>query len=255
MFHPRTVVFSSRLRSLFVALLTLFSISLVPATPARAATISSVTIVSSITYEFTGTGIHNDGSGNDYVLVVCYGTSGEVIDVDLGVLPVGTTTPIPLDCYPSTEGYIFSPLTRIEIYDTNDGHYPVDPHHPNSHLFAYTFPKIWPAGPTQTSNCFTDGRVNKCDPLQSGAIYCNVPNKGDIRIYGIYNEKGYIALDILKSEIAKVSKTPAQNTLIKKGHGFELWRLTSGEFQLIGPALNPAHKGDIYTHIWRGCGG
>jgi hypothetical protein len=59
-------------------------------------------------------------------------------------------------------------------------------------------------------------------------------------VYVISQPLWIIAFTASAAEIAKVPKHPAQNTLIKSGHGAALYRLTNGLLQVNSPGLNPA---------------
>src|SRR5579859_4108920 len=73
---------------------------------------------------------------------------------------------------------------------------------------------------------FDDGRLNRWDPWETSAIYCL--GDGSVRIYVIRQPLWFIAFDASPAEIAKVSKHPTRNTVIKMGHGAGLIRLENG---------------------------
>jgi LysM repeat protein len=97
-----------------------------------------------------------------------------------------------------------------------------------------------------------DDRLNP-DPVAPVAIYCR--NAG-IQVLAIdSNGQGHLAFFADFNEIARVG-VPSVNTLIDSGLGFGLYRLTSGEFQLNGPArsgIRPKmltqQQGDRVIHI------
>ncbi|MEP7286405.1 MAG: hypothetical protein ABI947_11610 [Chloroflexota bacterium] len=228
----------------FLLILSVFATLLIQPNRASAASIVNFTFTSNPAYSVTATGTTDDGGGFDIFTIVCYNPDGSVADVDSAVVAVGATSTSTSTCGNSGEGYTYAgPIARVAIYDTPTG----GPGDTTSHTYAYQFPLIWPLGASLTGCAFKDGRVNDCDTGQTGAIYCNQPNKGDIRIYAIYKSKGYLALDILKAEISVVPEKPVKHTLIKKGGGFELWRLVGGQLQLIGPALDATKPGELYV--------
>lgn len=99
-----------------------------------------------------------------------------------------------------------------------------------------------------------DGRTN-LDAHATAAIYCQ--DDGAIHVYAITSSStGELAFVVTPAEIAAVG-IPTTNTVLARGSSpfggeLVLYRLTSGEFQLSGPALPPeTAKG--YTFIWDGC--
>jgi hypothetical protein len=91
---------------------------------------------------------------------------------------------------------------------------------------------------------FTDGRENKNDAAQTAAVYCGVPNDGDVRVYALYNQKGYLAFTVTKAQLAAGVQKPASPYLIKSGMGAELWRLQDGSLRI---------KRGTYFFDWPGC--
>jgi hypothetical protein len=98
--------------------------------------------------------------------------------------------------------------------------------------------------PQQTAPLFTDGRVNKNDALQTAAVYCDKPNAGDVQIYVLIDNKGYLAFTVTKAELAAGVQKPATPYLIKSAKGAELWRLQDGSLRI---------KRGTYVFDWPGC--
>jgi hypothetical protein len=91
------------------------------------------------------------------------------------------------------------------------------------------------------------------DAAASATVYCK---PGEIQVYGI-NElgQGYLALVVNADDLADVSVSPDENTLIEEGfNGITLWLLTTGEFQVNAPGLPPEPE-KTYVFIWNGCPG
>lgn len=94
----------------------------------------------------------------------------------------------------------------------------------------------------------TDGRVNAQDLAAEAAIYCT--SQG-VDIYDLdLSGRGTFAMRATQRDLARVPQNPAENTLIKAVRGFALYRLTTGELQLNGPA---DWEGKQYVFIWSGC--
>jgi len=95
-----------------------------------------------------------------------------------------------------------------------------------------------------------DERVNSGpnERAAEAAIYC----KGyGVDIYDIgWSGEGELVLRATWAEIDAVPNPPATNTLIDGVPGFALYRLTTGELQLNGPAN---WEGKPYVFIWDGC--
>jgi hypothetical protein len=79
---------------------------------------------------------------------------------------------------------------------------------------------------------FSDGRQNHSDAGQTAAVYCGVPNPGDLRVYALYKEVGYLAFTVTKAQLAAGVQKPASPYMIKQGLGAQLWRLPSGDLQI-----------------------
>jgi hypothetical protein len=101
-----------------------------------------------------------------------------------------------------------------------------------------------------------DGRVNGFDSWATAAVYCE---DDMVKVYAITAaSSGQIAFAVPNSEIAGRGK-PASNTLLDSapsplGGTINLYLLTSGELQLVGPSLPPeTEKG--YSFTFAGCGG
>lgn len=97
----------------------------------------------------------------------------------------------------------------------------------------------------------TDGRINRVceEPWQTAAIYCD--SDGGITVYKINADaSGTFAFKATEAEIAEVSATPKVNTPIKEGLGITLYRLTSGEFEVVAPTRESSK---LYTFIWKAC--
>jgi hypothetical protein len=91
---------------------------------------------------------------------------------------------------------------------------------------------------------FTDGRENKNDAIQTAAVYCGVPNSGDVRVYALFNNVGYLAFTVTKAQLAAGIQKPSSPYLIKAGMGAELWRLQDGSLRI---------KRGTYVFDWPGC--
>jgi hypothetical protein len=91
---------------------------------------------------------------------------------------------------------------------------------------------------------FTDGRENNNDALQTAAVYCGVPNAGDVSVYALFDQKGYLAFTVTKEQLAAGNQKPDSPYLIKAGMGAELWRLQDGSLRI---------KRGTYVFDWPGC--
>lgn len=94
-----------------------------------------------------------------------------------------------------------------------------------------------------------DGRMNNIivDPEQTVAVYCR---SNGIEIIRPVGNQPVTVLFASVQEIAAVG-VPYTNTLIKLGYDVNLYRLSSGEFQVNAPGLG----GKQYVFIWSGCPG
>lgn len=125
----------------------------------------------------------------------------------------------------------------------------------NLHTIRYTFTdnSATCSGGTGAAGYFGplywDGRLNDKDGQETSAVYCL--GDGSVRVYVIGNPKWTIDFDANPTEIAKVPKHPAHNTLIKKGHFAALSRQTNGFLLVSSPGLNP--KDGDYTFIFSDC--
>jgi hypothetical protein len=162
--------------------------------------------------------------------------------------PGTTITGYSVDCtnapYPDTisgvtvTGTTFAPYVRVFITDEEwlyvSGIYPVN--------------SLAAAAPGSSDIIFTDGRLNDrvADSYQSVAVYCE---NGGITAYALYQSKGYLAFKISKDELAKYPAQPAQNTLIMENLGVQLYKLTSGDYQISRTNTD----GKLYTYRWKTC--
>ncbi len=94
---------------------------------------------------------------------------------------------------------------------------------------------------------YYDGRLNDKDGAETAAVYCM--GDGSVRVYAL-GTPWFISFTASHTEIARVPKKPAVNTLIKQGKGAVLYRLTSGELQVNSPGLDPNHG---YYFIFQDC--
>lgn len=96
-----------------------------------------------------------------------------------------------------------------------------------------------------------DGRINPVCvyPWQTAAIYCD--DDGGITVFKINaDSSGTFAFKATESDIDEVDVTPEVNTIIKQGLGIKLFRLKSGEFEVVAPTRESKK---LYTHIWKSC--
>ncbi|MBI5930918.1 MAG: LysM peptidoglycan-binding domain-containing protein [Chloroflexi bacterium] len=94
-----------------------------------------------------------------------------------------------------------------------------------------------------------DGRVNAItlDGAQTAAVYCRA---NGIEVIKLLGNQPVTALYATVQEIVTVG-VPYTNTLIKSGWDVNLYRLTTGEFQINAPGLG----GKEYVFKWSGCPG
>jgi len=100
---------------------------------------------------------------------------------------------------------------------------------------------------------FADGRVNQ-QQWASASAYCRTDS---IEVWAIGADgRGQLAFTVAREDVEAVGTTPEVNTLLGEAEGprgtISLWRLTSGEFQL----MSPGEGGDstkLYVFIWSGC--
>lgn len=96
-----------------------------------------------------------------------------------------------------------------------------------------------------------DGRVNPLcyEPWQTAAIYCNAD--GGITVYKVNaDSSGTFAFKATRAEIEAVGGTPKVDTLIKEGLDIKLFRLTTGEYEVVAPTRESSK---LYTFIWSVC--
>jgi len=114
---------------------------------------------------------------------------------------------------------------------------------------TFGYDRIVPVLPSECER-IQDGRVNSEDTVAEAAIYCE---SYGIDVYDLgISGGGSLAMTTTYAEIDAVPRNPAENTLIEGVPGFALYRLTSGELQLNGPA---DWEGKQYVYIWNGCRG
>jgi hypothetical protein len=90
---------------------------------------------------------------------------------------------------------------------------------------------------------FTDGRINRYDFATPIVVYSTSDGQGlIIRDDNVRRD----LLVVTAEEIAAVPAAPETNTVIASANGVELWRLTSGEFQVMALMDN----GKIYVMIF-----
>lgn len=86
-----------------------------------------------------------------------------------------------------------------------------------------------------------DGRINT-DPVAPAFVYCRA---NGVEVLANVNGQGQFAFLATLNEIDAVGVPPV-NTLIDAGFGISLYRLNTGEFQLVA---------NNYNFIWAGCPG
>lgn len=103
------------------------------------------------------------------------------------------------------------------------------------------------AGSEDAGPMINDDRNNSRDLAAPMAIYCP---EGLPHFYGINPDgSGYFIFNVTQEEIDAVG-IPAVNTIIKEKWGFQLWRLTTGEYQGVSPR---GAEGKIYNVIYDIC--
>jgi len=94
---------------------------------------------------------------------------------------------------------------------------------------------------------FTDGRLNNSDQWATFAVYCDASN---IETYAIDSTgMGHLAFTTTPEEVDKLG-VPAANRVLEDGMGIRLFRLSSGEFQVVGAA---DAEGKVYNVRFGGC--
>lgn len=89
-----------------------------------------------------------------------------------------------------------------------------------------------------------DGRLNKYDLAATYAVYCSA---GSFEVYAIDSEgNGQLAFRVSAEEIEAVDASAA-NILVTEGSGIRLFKLTSGELQLVGA---PDLEGKVYNVLF-----
>ena len=97
-----------------------------------------------------------------------------------------------------------------------------------------------------------DTRINpEGDGKTSAAVYCT--DEGGIQVYGIDPDtgEGWLAINVGADVLAALPDTPSEHVLVAEVGKISLWKLTTGEFQLMAPTAN----GKMYLFIWDGCPG
>ncbi|MEZ4669468.1 MAG: hypothetical protein R3E39_16295 [Anaerolineae bacterium] len=108
-------------------------------------------------------------------------------------------------------------------------------------------------GVAAVSANFDDGRVNHWEAGAPVAVYCKYTDEerqvfAGIEVLRINAENnGTLVLDASAAQIATVDSTPATHILILSENGYTLYRLTSGDFQLLAPADS---EGKVYSFTW-----
>jgi hypothetical protein len=103
-----------------------------------------------------------------------------------------------------------------------------------------------------------DGRLNQVAHLGGAVVYCvdrdgkpthDYPGQG----IQVWQDGQGLLMNVLTADIDRVLEKPERNTLIKAGKGpygaLELYRLTSGEFQLNGYD----EHGKLFEFRWNAC--
>lgn len=247
--------------SILIALLAI----LVVAMPASAA----------LVYTFTGT-IADDGETDSYNVTLNAGdfvlvraTCDEVAPGDRPLDPVVTVfDPTNSDVAYNDDGNqpacnnfdtacttftaAVSGTFRFDVYDAAGGPFPA----PYTLVIVVGDPTAVcggsyepPVGTNVEVPMIKDGRANGNDLGASFAVYCKFDG---IEVYGIdfTTSLGQLAFFTTPAEIATVPEFPEVNTIIESGLGVDLYRLTSGEFQIVGPI---EANGKTYNVIFREC--
>ncbi len=106
---------------------------------------------------------------------------------------------------------------------------------------------------TQDISGITDGRVNHWEVGAPAVIYCVFEDVEGGAFTGIEvlrinsDNQGELALSATAEEIDEISATPEENTVIVSENGYNLLRLTNGEFYLQAPA---DAEGKSYAFAW-----
>jgi hypothetical protein len=95
---------------------------------------------------------------------------------------------------------------------------------------------------------FTDGRLNNRDQWATFAVYCD---GSDISVYAIDSAgSGQVAFVATTDEVAAVPQFPPENTVIDSGRGITLYRVITGELQMVGVR---DFEGKVYNLQFLGC--
>ena len=97
---------------------------------------------------------------------------------------------------------------------------------------------------------FEDGRLNRFDAAAPIVIYpVTINNEVGMNIYAVTNDsRGDFLFQVTPAEIAAVPSNPDVNTPIKVSNNVQVWRLSSGEFQIVTPTTNGSGK--VYNIIF-----
>ncbi|MDX2140463.1 MAG: hypothetical protein SF123_20435 [Chloroflexota bacterium] len=100
---------------------------------------------------------------------------------------------------------------------------------------------------------FADGRVNQ-QQWASASAYCRTDG---IEVWSIGADgRGQLAFTVTREDVEAMETMPEVNTLLAEAEGprgtISLWRLTSGEFQLMSPGEG-SDSTKLYIFIWSGC--
>jgi hypothetical protein len=183
------------------------------------------------TYTITGTGFNASG---EYTSLVFSGT-GVVVDYQ-------------------APAFSFAPNTLITIVDrwySDVGRSVLVGE--LSVTFDCTTGLIVGGGASSAAMLFADGRVNQ-EQWASASAYCR---NDSIEVWAIGGDgRGELAFSVAREDIEALGDDLAENTLLGEAEGprgiISLWRLTTGEFQL----MSPGEGGDstkLYIYIWSGC--
>jgi hypothetical protein len=97
---------------------------------------------------------------------------------------------------------------------------------------------------------FKDDRINTNDGAATATIYCLAD--GGVAIWDInLMSQGELALTVSPDQISAVPTLPAENTFIAGEGGIDLYRLTSGQLQVIAPPNYSTEP--VYVFAWDGC--
>lgn len=106
---------------------------------------------------------------------------------------------------------------------------------------------------TQNISGISDSRVNHWEVGAPAAIYCVFEDvEGGaftgIEVLSINNtNNGTLALSATAAAIDDVGAAPQENTVIASANGYNLLRLTNGDFYLQAPA---DAEGKVYSFAW-----